>query len=231
MKPIISRRDPLRRPRPVLPCLLGLALLLAALAPLAAARYAQGERIQVTGLVSDSQGQPIEGVRVVLAASRNVFSLREFRRVDQDTRRVAATTDAAGSFTIEWPWDSYFNKFELLAGVPVRKAGGREELQELARMDITSKVLTGSPVVTAVVIENRQFIDRLRQFLTTVRSDDERRIYQEMGKPDRVQTVRYPEHEEASWWYFESGRMYRFRDGRLEQVVPFDPVRGSQAPL
>jgi hypothetical protein len=227
VKHTISRRDPLRRPRPALPCLLGLALLLAALPSLAAARYAQGERIQITGIVSDPQGQPIEGVRVVLAASRNVFSLRELRRVDQDTRRVAATTDAAGSFTLEWPWDSYFNKFELLAGVPVRKAGGREELQELARSDVTSKVLAGSPVVTAVVVENRQFIDRLREFLATVRSDDERRIYQDMGKPDRVQTVRYPDHVEASWWYFESGRMYRFRDGKLEQVVPFDPVRGS----
>lgn len=228
MKHSISRRAPFRRPRPVLPCLLGLALLFAVLPPpAAAARYTQGDRIQITGIVSDPQGQPIEGVRVVLEASRNVFSLREMRRVDQDVRRVAATTDRAGSFTIEWPWDSYFNKFELAAGVPVRKAGGRENLQELARMDVTSKILAGNPVVTAVVIENRQFIDRLREFLATVSSDDERRIYQEMGKPDRVRTVRYPDHEEASWWYFESGRMYRFRDGRLEQVVPFDPVRGS----
>jgi hypothetical protein len=227
VNPPISRRAPLRRTRPALPCLVGLALLLAALAPLAAARYAQGERVEITGIVSDPQGQPIEGVRVVLAASRNVFSLRELRRVDQDVRRVAATTDAAGSFTIEWPWDSYFNKFELLAGVPVRRTGGREDLQELARMDLTAKVLAGSPVVTALVIENRKFIDQLRAFLATVRSDDERRIYQEMGKPDRVRSVRYPDREESSWWYFESGRMYRFRDGKLEQVVPFEPVRGS----
>jgi hypothetical protein len=227
VKRIMSRRAPLRRPRPVLPCLLGLALLLAALPSAAAARYAQGERLQITGIVSDPQGQPIQGVRVVLAGSRNVFSLREFRRVDQNTRPVAATTDAAGSFTIEWPWDSYFNKFELIAGVPVRRAGGKEELQELARVDVTSKVLAGSPVVTALTIENRKFIDQLRAFLATVESDDERRIYQEMGKPDRVRAVRYPDYEEASWWYFESGRMYRFRDGKLEQVVPFDPVRGS----
>jgi hypothetical protein len=227
VKRIMSRRAPLRRPRPVLPCLLALALLLAALPCAAAARYAQGERLQITGIVSDPQGQPIQGVRVVLAGSRNVFSLREFRRVDQNTRPVAATTDAAGSFTIEWPWDSYFNKFELIAGVPVRRAGGKEELQELARVDVTSQILAGSPVVTALTIENRKFIDQLRAFLATVESDDERRIYQEMGKPDRVRAVRYPDYEEASWWYFESGRMYRFRDGKLEQVVPFDPVRGS----
>jgi hypothetical protein len=109
----------------------------------------------------------------------------------------------------------------------VRGTGGKEDLQELARVDVTSKVLAGNPVVTAVVIENRKFIDQLRAFLATVESDDERRIYQEMGKPDRVRSVRYPDYEEASWWYFESGRMYRFRDGKLEQVVPFDPVRGS----
>jgi hypothetical protein len=47
-----------------------------------------------------------------------------------------------------------------------------------------------------------------------------------MGKPDRIRNVQYPRHLESSWWYFESGRVYRFRDGRLEQVVPFDPVRG-----
>jgi hypothetical protein len=47
-----------------------------------------------------------------------------------------------------------------------------------------------------------------------------------MGRPDRIRNVQYPGYLESSWWYFESGKVYRFHDGRLQQVVPFDPVRG-----
>jgi hypothetical protein len=205
--------------------LLGLFLLAVAL-PLAAVRYEQGQRIQITGMVSDAQGQPIQGVRVTLEASRSSFSLREFRRTDKDLRKVSAVTGANGEYSLEWPWDSYFNKFELAAGVPVRVPRSGERLEELAREDLTRKVLAGSPVVASLVIQNRAFVDNLRAFVASVQSADERRVYEEMGRPDRVKRTQYSDHVESSWWYFESGRMYSFRDGRLEQVVPFDPVRG-----
>ena len=207
--------------------LLALACLLTALAPAAAARYAQGERVQVTGAVTDAQGRPLSDVRVTFEATRTYFSMRELRRTeDKEVRRVSATTNAAGQYTLEWPWDSYFNHFEVVAGVPVRIKGGGERLEELSRQDVTRRVLAGSPAVVSVTVENRQFLDNLRQFLASIQTDDQRKVYQEMGKPDRIRNVQYPGHLEASWWYFESGRVYRFRDGRLEQVVPFDPVRG-----
>lgn len=194
--------------------------------PAAGARYGQGERIQVTGIVADAQGQPIPEVRVVLEATRTYFSVRELRRTaDKEVRRVAATTNAAGEYTLVWPWDSYFNHFELAAGVPVRTRAG-DGVQELARQDVTRRLLAGSPAVISVTIENRQVLDRLREFLASIRTEDQRKVYDEMGKPDRVRNVQYPTYLESSWWYFESGRMYRFRDGRLEQVIPFDPVRG-----
>lgn len=219
----------LYRRAPVLAALTGLLCLLAALAPMpaaAAARYDQGQRIQVTGIVADSQGQPLKDLRVVLEVSRTYFSMRNLRRTaDPDVRRVSATTDARGNFTVEWPWDSYFNHFELVAGVPVHTRTG-ETVQELARQEITRRVEAGSPAVVAITVENRVFLDNLRQFLASIKTDDQRKVYQEMGKPDRVRNVQYPGYLESSWWYFEAGRVYRFRDGHLEQVTPFDPVRG-----
>jgi hypothetical protein len=210
------------------PALLGLLGLLAAgaLTPAVAARYAQGERVQITGIVADAQGQPLPEVRVTFEATRTYFSVRSLRRTtDKEIRRVSATTNATGEYTLVWPWDSYFNHFEVVAGVPVR-AGSGERLEELARQDVTQRVQAGSPAVVAVTVENRKFLDSFRQFLASIETEDQRKVYQEMGKPDRIRNVQYPGHLESSWWYFESGRVYRFRDGRLEQVVPFDPVRG-----
>lgn len=208
------------------PALLWLLCLAMAAAPALAAKYSQGERVQVTGIVADSQGQPIPDVRVTLEVTRTYFSVRQFRRTeDQEVRRVSATTNAAGEYTIEWPWDSYFNHFELVVGVPVRTRSG-DRLEELSRQDVTRRLTAGSPAVVGVTIENRKFLDDFRGFLASIRTDDQRKVYQEMGKPDRIRNVQYPGHLESSWWYFESGRVYRFRDGRLEQVVPFDPVRG-----
>ena len=218
------------RRAPVPAALLGLFCLLAA-GPLAApaaaaAHYDQGQRIQVTGVVADSQGQPLKDLRVVLEVSRTYFSMRNLRRTaDPDVRKVSATTDARGNYTVEWPWDSYFNHFEVAVGVPVHTRAG-ETIQELARQEITRRVEAGSPAVVALTVESRVFLDNLRQFLASIRTDDQRKVYQEMGKPDRVRNVQYPNYLESSWWYFESGRVYRFRDGHLEQVTPFDPVRG-----
>lgn len=231
----MSASAPFRAPRrPIHGALaalgLGLALALSSPAPAAAARFAQGETVQFTGVVSDRQGAALEGVTVVLEVSRRQFSLRDLRRVEKETRKVSAVTGAGGSYTLQWPWDPYFNRFELAVGVPVRKPGG-ERLIELARTDVTDRLRGGSPVVSAVVVENRKLVDTLRAFLASLRTADERRVYQEQGKPDEVKRTNFgATSSEASWWYFEQGKMYRFKDGRLVQVVPFDPVKGFPTP-
>ena len=202
-------------------------VLLLAASPVAAARFAQGERVQITGAVSDPQGRPLSDVRVSLEVTRTYFSVRQLRRTQtEEVRRVTAVTDASGQFNLTWPWDSYFNHFELVVGVPVRKAR-QEQLVELAREDVTSRLQAGSPMVASMVVQkqNAEFVTKLRELLATIRSDDERRVYDEMGKPDKVERVQYPGRTEVSWWYFEAGRVYRFKDGRLEQVVPFEPVK------
>lgn len=220
----------LRHALPAIPAILIFSVLSVTAVPVAEARYAQGERVQVTGNVTDAQGQPLSDMRVTFEATRTYFSVRELRRTeDKEVRRVSATTNAAGQYALEWPWDSYFNHFEVVAGVPVRTKGGSERLEELSRQDVTRRVLAGSagtPAVVSVTVENRKVFDNLRQFLASIQTEDQRKVYQEMGKPDRIRNIQYPGYLEASWWYFESGRVYRFRDGRLEQVVPFDPVRG-----
>ncbi|MGH9361449.1 MAG: hypothetical protein ACRD2T_05985 [Thermoanaerobaculia bacterium] len=203
--------------------LLALAGAFAAL-PAAAVRYARGQQVEVTGIVTGPDGAPMRDLRAVLELQRVTFSLRSFQRAVRDTRRVAAVTDEKGQFTLSFPWDSYYNQFELVVGVPVRKPGG-ERIEVLERVDLTPRVEKGSPVVATVVVANAAFVAKLRQFVAQVQSEDEQRVYAEMGKPDEVQVVNYPDRREASWWFFDSGKVYRFRDGKLTEITPFDPVR------
>jgi hypothetical protein len=218
--------DPRRRRPPLLAGLLFALLLalVAGVAPAAAAVHALGDRVQVTGIVTAADGRPLAGVQVVLEVSRSYFAVRQLRTDRKETRRVSTTTNPRGEYTIEWPWDPYFNNFELLVGLPVRK-GQAEKLEVLARHDLTQRLQRGSPVIVSPVVENAGLVSRVRDFVAGLSSEDENRVYQEMGKPDEVKSLRLPDREEVTWWYFERGRMYRFLDGRLEQVVPFDPIK------
>jgi hypothetical protein len=207
--------------------LLALILILATLPapPRAyAAAYAQGERVRVTGVVTDAKGTPLPNVQVTLVASRSFFNLRQLKPSDKDLRRVAATTGPRGEYTIEWPWDTYYNRFEVQVGLPLR-AGREERLEVLARQDVTQLLAKGTPAVPALVVENAGLIDRVRQFRSELTSEDLKKVYDDMGDPDQVKKVRYPDHEEVSWWYFESGAMYRFSGGKLAEVVHFTPVK------
>ncbi|MBV8199035.1 MAG: carboxypeptidase regulatory-like domain-containing protein [Acidobacteria bacterium] len=222
---------PARLHRPLLGAGIALAAfaVLAVLAarPAAATPYDNGQPIQFKGVVSDPEGRPVQGVQVALEASRRYLSLRQLRRAEKDVRRVGAVTDAQGRYAIEWPWDAYFNHLEILAGVAVRH-GKEEDFEVYEREDVTGRVLEGSPVVSAIVIHNRGFVDRLRAFVASVKTADQRRVYEEMGVPDdvkRVEVAGRPEEAEVSWWYFAAGKVYRFRAGRLDQVERFDPVQ------
>jgi hypothetical protein len=217
------RRAPWSVPAPAL--LFALSALLAGAAP--ALAHTNGETVEITGVVTGVDGKPLAGVEVVLEASRSTFSFRHFQRETDHTTRLTALTDASGQYTLEWPWNSYYNSFELAVGVPVRKADG-ERFEALERIDLTQRIKKASPLVVAVVVHNADFVVALRKFLAGVTSDDERKVYREMGKPDKVEERVDGEgggRGEAAWWYFESGRVYRFRAGVLEGVEKFDPVK------
>ena len=215
-------------PASALAGLLVLAMVLAAALPADAAwgrsRYEQGERIRLTGLVTDPSGRPIPNLHVVLEASRSHFSLRSFGKAKKDLTRLSGLTNERGEYLLEWPWNDYYNTFELVVGVPIRKPKG-ERLRILERIDLTREIEKGSPVVNAVVVSDISFVNNLRQFLATIDTEDERKVHRQMGEPDRVQQVNHGDSQEVAWWYFESGQVYRFRDGRLDRVEPFDPVK------
>lgn len=203
--------------------LLGL-LLAAGLAAPAAADHEQGTRVEVTGLVTDPDGQPLSDVRVVLRQVRETFDVFKFRRTDERTTPISTTTNARGEYTITFPYDDFYNRFELVAGVPVRGPQG-ERLSELAMSEITRRIQRNETVVATLVVENAAFVTSLREFLAEIDTADERRIYTEDGRPDKVEITNFPDRTEAAWWYFATGRVHRFVDGRLQRTERFDPVR------
>lgn len=206
-----------------LAALAGVLLVAAAAAPAdAARRFRDGDRVEVTGVVTDPDGRPLPGVRVVLEAARLQFDFRSFQRVRKDATRLTALTGDDGTYELTWPWNGYYNVYELLVGVPVRKPKG-ETLHVLERVDLSRRLKPDAPAVATVVVDDAQFVRTLREFVDSIDSDDERRVYREQGKPDRIE-AKTGAVDEASWWYFESGRVYRFRDGRLVATESFDPV-------
>ncbi len=187
--------------------------------PEAAIALSTGDPVAISGKVTDTGGRTLGGVRVVFEASR-----KSLRRGENEVRRVAGTTDAGGAYTISWPWDPYFNRFEIQAGVAIRR-GKEEKFEVFERQSLSARQMESGPVVVPVIIREGERLAKLRSFEAQIRTDDERRVYAELGQPEEVRIVEYPGLRESTWWYFELGRAYRFEAGRLVQVIPFDPIR------
>jgi hypothetical protein len=196
------------------------------LSPAGAARapYETGETVRVNGVVTDAAGTPIGDLEIVIEAARLGLHLGPIGKAPKEVVRGATRTDASGQFALQWAWDPRFDRFELVVAVPVQGPGG-PDLHVLSRTDITRRVLQGSPVAMPTILEDVSFLETLRAFLAELDTADERRVYAEMGRPDRVETTRYPGRTEVSWWYFEAGKVFRFEDGSLAGSRTFDPVR------
>lgn len=190
---------------------------------LQAGPYREGEFIDIAGTVTDSDGMPIPDVKVVLHAERRVFRIGALGRTTRDTVRNVTTTDPGGQFEFRWRWVDYYNRFEIQAGMPTRSSAG-ESFEILANLDLSDRIRKGSPVVASLVIDDTLFVESLKEFLASVDRADEKRIYDEMGIPDRVQHAEGTGDDEVTWWYFRSGKAYRFEAGQLQQVIHFDPI-------
>ena len=192
------------------------------------APYRRGDTISIEGTVADPTGKPVEGVTVLLTASHLGFVLRGMRHVEEGLKRVTATTDAEGRFAIPWTWHPYYDIFRIRAewtGAAVAAAGGGSSAAVLTEVDLTRRIGEGSPVVVALEVAAAE--PRGAYGLTAASaSDDQRRVFEQMGKPDRVDRLEMPGGVEVAWWYFELGKSFHFLDGRLDQSSEFEPVTG-----
>ena len=228
----LSAATPTVRGARVFPRLLALFLSLL-LTPVAGAQeeaeerpnLRRGQRIEVSGQVLTGANTPLPGVHVLFEATGPDFRLRTLTRGRKDAVIVTATTETAGRFALEWAWVGGYDRFELAVAVPVIR-GGAPSFQVLQRWDVTAPVLAGGPVEVALPLSDAGTSDWLLRFADGRASADESRAFQEVGLPERVDGPD-PVLGEISWWYFEAGRVYRFKEGTLLQVLHFDPIPNS----
>ena len=243
---LLSGPVTLKTPRGGGVVLLATALFFFGLMGAEASLYRDGEKIEVRGVVTDSEGMPIPDLTVNLEIARYAFDWKKFRKTRHEVNKATTTTDPQGVYAFEWTWYDYYNDFQLIVGLMVRDSDFNQDVfQTVHRENIAPRVGQGSPVVVDMVVSQSPFLetqqpiaaqpvesepleaqpaDTPRDSVFQYSSGDEERIHNEMGRPDKVQTLEYPDYDEVTWWYFEQGKAYRFREGKLQQVVNFDPV-------
>lgn len=194
------------------------------LAPHSSLALKKGQPIQIGGVVSDADGHPLPEVTVVFEAARRGLSLRGLRMETGKTEEQRAVTNPRGVYSLQWPWDPFYNHFEIRVEMPIRKPDG-EHMQVLAHSEVSDLQGADGPLVVNLTVQQADLLRSLKDFLGHIDTPDERSVYQKMGKPDEVDRKKYPDHEESAWWYFESGKVYFFESGRLDDVRTFTPVR------
>lgn len=205
------------------------AMALAIGAASANAQRPAGEHIEIRGTVTDTQGSALPQVTVVFEAVREGLSLQSVRELRMDEGRTderRAVTDPRGIYTLDWPWDPFYNRFEVRVEFPVRGPDG-ERMEVLARRQLPALRDAESPVIANLTVERAGLISQLQDFLAHLDTASEREVYQRLGKPDRVERVTYAGSErlDASWWYFSVGKVFYFRSGELVEERNFQPVR------
>ena len=185
----------------------------------------RGEIVPISGTVMDAEGRPIPGITVLLEASRVRFSLRKLKNQKEAPLRRPVVVDSEGRFRFDWSWDSHHNTFELAAGFEARY-GDRLDFEILLRQEITALVVAGGGEMN-LVIEKADYARWLGRYLEGDVPADEARLFREQGRPDKlvVEETEPGEAAVSAWWYFADGKVYRFRDGRLDETVDFEPIK------
>lgn len=220
-----------QRRTPRTPCQPGRHRLVAAalgivflLVPLSSIAQSPARTIDISGVVSDAAGKPLPEVTIVFEAARRGLSLRGLRMETGKTEERRAVTNQRGLYTVHWPYDPFFNHFEVRVEMPVHREDG-EHTEILARTELSDVGSGANPVVANLTVQRAELLRSLKAFLAQVDTPDERSVYQKMGQPDEVD--RHPDsgHDESAWWYFEAGKVFFFRSGKLQETRHFTPVR------
>jgi len=181
--------------------------------------------VAISGRIADAAGQPLSGVEVVLEAYHRKLDLRRMKRRDVDLLRVVATTDKDGRYQLEWARNDHYQIFHLATALPVRRQG-RDELDVFSRLEISAEMRGGSSLRRDLTVEDAETMRWLQRFLAGMTSAAEQRVYQEMGRPDRIDAAADSTSDESAWWYFAAGKVYRFKGGEFDQVIEFEPIQG-----
>ncbi len=186
--------------------------------------YPDGSTIVIKGVVSDGTGSPVADVMVDLVASRFEFKVGRLDEQVERTVKVTTRTNRDGEFSFDWVWYRYYNDFALEAGIDVPLGGEEARREVLARTELNNRIALGSPVIVPLIISDESFLEAFRGFVAHLDTDDERRVYTSMGRPDKVDALDLQDRSEEAWWYFRHGAVYRFIDGRLDEVEEFAPI-------
>ena len=190
-----------------------------------APKLERGTPIKISGRVLDTSRTPLRSVTVLFEIARRPSSGLFKRRKQQETvDKVSLPTMAneEGSFTIEWPWDPFYDTFSVAVALPIHQ-GTHRTFEILHRTDLSTALMQAGHAEVELIVEESPGLVWLRRFLDEGVGDDERRIFEELGRPDRYDAPA-AEGEKEAWWYFTAGKVYWFKGGSLEQVEHFEPI-------
>jgi hypothetical protein len=189
-----------------------------------------GETVRFAGTVVGPAGEPLADVDVAVEGWRTGVDWRSAALKRAAHSRATVRSGPRGEFTIDILRDAAQKRFAVVAYAPYRDATGSITEYELARVDVTRRVRHGSPVTAVLAVEapGLAFLRRLREFEAALRSEDERSTYSHLGLPEQVDRTKVGDSVEAAWWYYEQGRVCRFRDGRRIEVQTFPPIRRAR---
>ncbi|MEM6456339.1 MAG: hypothetical protein AAF772_14685 [Acidobacteriota bacterium] len=185
-------------------------------------------RLTLEGRATSEDGAPLAGVTILLEATRDRSFERLRRSPPPPPLRLTAETDDAGAFSLVWQRSGIdYRDFALTVAMPIIDDGS-DRLERFYTRAIDDLMRTTAAQVQADVVvpaDDASALRWLQRFLAGLGSDDEERIYRELGTPDRVDAeTRRDGAKEEAWWYFARGVVYRLRDGALHQVTHFDPI-------
>ena len=213
---------------------MGMLLGLSAPAPATAdSPYREGEIIEITGAVTDADGNAQAGKTVVLQVYRRTSGLgslnpRQFGRSKKGLVDRTTTTEADGRYLLQWPWHDYYNRFELSVGDFTA-----EGFEVIEKVDLSRRMPRGSPVIISFILGDgssapvAESSPAATATGVTAVNAAQQSVLEREGEPDLVDTLDLPHGREITWWYFGAGKAYRFLDGELSDELAFDPVRSN----